>query len=203
MSEAKIRLSQKEMELVSTTDWVLTKNAILQKINQLLAGIQAKQQLQVELHSAKLPPQIFMSSPKISKGEKYKGLPYLILDYPRLFEQQNIAAIRTMFWWGNFFSVTLHLSGIYKKEREKKLIASYGALKEKGFYTYCNNDPWEHHFEKSNYRLLTEVSTTEFEKLVRDKSFIKIANKISLQQLDDAEEILMLYYKQIIELLAD
>ena len=208
MDAAKIRLSQKELELVTNADWILTKNAIIQKINQLLGGLQIKQQQYVEFHSAKLPgkvsnPMAIGYSSKISKGENYKGLPYLILDYPRIFDHSTVFAIRTMFWWGNFFSVTLHLSGTYKKEAEEKLINFYQVLKEKGYYCCKNDDQWEHNFEADNYVLLSELNKNYFENLVREKSFIKLANKIPLQQWDNAEESLLTYFKQLIELLAD
>ncbi len=203
MSEAKIRLSQKEMEMVSNADLILTKNSILQKVNHLLAMLQIKQQYHLESFQAQLPRQAISSSPKISKGESYKGLPYLILDYPRFFEKKNICAIRTMFWWGNFFSVTLHLSGTPKQETEDKLIAAYPLLKERDYYCYINDDQWEHHFERNNYISLTQISNTEFENLVTEKPFIKLANKIPLEQWDTAEEMLLTYFKQIIEVLAD
>jgi hypothetical protein len=203
MSEAKIRLSQKEMELVNNAVLILTKNHILQKVNQLLAGLQVKQQHYLNLFQYRLPEKFIKSSPKISRGENYKGLPYLILDYARFFEKENICVIRTMFWWGNFFSLTLHLSGIPKKETEEKLITAYPLLKEKGYYCYINDDPWEHHFETDTYIPLTGISNTDFENVVREKPFIKLANKIPLQQWDNAEEILLTYFKQIIEVLAD
>lgn len=203
MNQAKIRLSQSEMELVNNADLILTKNAILKKVNQLLGNLQAKQQEIVRLKAPGLGEKVSGTVPKISKGENYKGLPYLILDYPRYFIHENIFAIRTMFWWGNFFSVTLHLSGVHKKEAEEKIMASFKILGEKGFYCSGNEDPWEHHFENGNYRLLSEMSKNDFEKSVREKPFIKIANKLSLLKWDDAEEILQSYFEEIIGLLAD
>ena len=108
-----------------------------------------------------------------------------------------------MFWWGNFFSITLHLSGINKKEAEGKLIASFNILKEKQ-YLYCiNNNQWEHHFERGNYILLRELNKVDFENAVRDKYFIKLAYKFPLQQWDEAEQILLDCFKEIIEILAD
>ncbi len=190
------------MELVNNADLILTKNAILKKVSQLLGNLQAKQQKVVRLQARGLMEKVSVTSPKISKGENYKGLPYLILDYPRYFNHENIFAVRTMFWWGNFFSVTLHLSGDNKKEAEEKLIASYKTLQEKGFYCYRNEDPWEHHFENENYRLLSEMSKNDFEKSVRENPFIKIANKIPLLKWHDAEEILQGYFEEIIALLA-
>ena len=38
-----------------------------------------------------------------------------MLDYPALFKKDEIFALRTMFWWGNFMSITLLLSGGYKE----------------------------------------------------------------------------------------
>ena len=203
MSGAKIRLSQKEMDMVTNADLILTKNAILQKVNQLLVSLQEKQKQYLDSFPEKLPDGLLPSSPKISRGENYKGLPYLILDYPKKFEQKNICAVRTMFWWGNFFSVTLHLSGASKKAAEQKIINSYTSLKETGFYYCINDDEWEHHFETNNYLPLVELNNAGFENIVRQKSFIKLGNKIPLQHWDDAEEILLDYFKEIIELLAD
>jgi hypothetical protein len=210
MNPAKIRLSQTEMEMVNNAELILTKNAILKKVNLLLEILQEKQHQYINLHTAVLPVKVAASSPKISKGENYKGLPYLILDYPRIFEHENlpdrqsgIFAVRTMFWWGNFFSVTLHLSGIYKKAAAEKLIVAYKAMCEKGFSCNVNEDPWEHHFEGNNYILISEMSETDFEKKVRKNSFIKIANKISLQKWNDAEEILQGYFEAIMNILAD
>src|SRR5262245_60824558 len=107
--QTKIHLLPAEMELVSSPEIILTKNAILQKIKLFFEGLQVKQSEILKDYSAQLPEDILKISPKISKGENYKGLPWLVLDNPRFFQHKNIFAIRTMFWWGNFFSITLHL----------------------------------------------------------------------------------------------
>jgi len=197
MSEAKIRLSQKEMELITNADWILTKNAILKKINELLGSLQEKQQHYVESQNITLPAEAFTTSPKISKGENYNGLPYLLLDYPRCFNQENIFAIRTMFWWGNFFSTTLHLSGIYKKDAEKKILNSYEVLKKNGCYCCVNDKQWEHHFEITNYQPLTEISPTGFKESISNNHFIKLANKIPLESMDNAEDLLLDFFKKM------
>ncbi len=201
MTKAKIRLSQKELELVIDADFILTKNAILEKVKHLLLELQEKQQNFLR------NPQLFLGtdglnlSPKISKGENYKGLPYLILDYPRVFKAPDIFAVRTMFWWGHFFSTTLHLSGDYKKISEDKIIDSFPLLTEKGFF-YCVNDtPWEHDFEAGNYLPLNTISKTELEKRIREKPFIKLAIKIPLHQWDDAPDLLFNYFRELIEML--
>ena len=203
MSQAKIRLSAKETELVTNADFILTKNAILEKAKQLLLELQEKQENYLQ------HPQLFLDgdelklSPKISKGENYRGLPYLILDYPRVFKGPDIFAIRSMFWWGHFFSTTLHLSGRYKKAFEEKIINSYSLLVEKKFFYCINDSQWQHDFEEGNYTLLTVENQTEIEGKIVEEPFIKLAIKISLHQWDDATDILSNHFREIIEMLAD
>ncbi|MEI9808974.1 MAG: hypothetical protein WDO16_14545 [Bacteroidota bacterium] len=96
--------------------------------------MQSDQQQFLQPYITVLPPEVIKISPKISKGENYKGLPYLVLDYPRYFEKDNHFAVRSMFWWGNFFSSTLHLSGIYKKKYTSAIEASFTQLQENDFF---------------------------------------------------------------------
>lgn len=98
MDLAKIRLSQEEEALVIRTDWILTKNQILLKIKWLLEQVQMQQQQLLQAGKHSLSPAITTPSPKISKGENYKGLPYFVLDQPRYFDKENIFTIRHLFW---------------------------------------------------------------------------------------------------------
>lgn len=199
MDKAKIRLSQVETELVNNTEWILTKNAILEKVKQLLGRIQVHYRQELESFP-QLPPEIRMSTPKISKGENYRGLPYLVLDYPRCFNREEIFAIRTLFWWGHFFSITLHLSGLYKKMAEEKIIRSLPLLVQNDYFICIAEDPWEHHFEENNYLPLSACETHEIEKWIRERSFIKLAVKTGLQRWYECEELLPLYFRQMTEI---
>lgn len=95
MKEAKIQFSPAEMELMCSAEVILTKNKALQKVKELMEEVQ-EEMLE---YSSNFHFDVFQVSPKISKGENYLGLPYLVLDYPRNFASDNTFAIRTMFWW--------------------------------------------------------------------------------------------------------
>src|SRR5215207_444248 len=114
MQVPKIQLSPAETELMQNADIILTKNRVLEKIKGLLQLVE-QEQLSI-IHNEKPDGAVFGVGPKISKGEQYAGLPYLILDYPRVSGPEGLFFIRHMFWWGNFFSSTLHVSGKYKQE---------------------------------------------------------------------------------------
>lgn len=202
-TQTKIHLSAQEVEVVNNVEWILTKNSIMQKTKWLLENIQIVQQAFLEFYKKDLPAEIFSVSPKISKGENYQGLPWLILDCPRYFDKEKIFAIRSFFWWGNFFSITLHLSGKYKNVYEQKIFGSYKKLKEQDFFYCINEDEWEHHFESNNYISLNKMGQKEFSQKIKESSFIKLAKKISLQEWNNIEKTLPENFEMIIKILTD
>ncbi|MEO6612456.1 MAG: hypothetical protein ABIT05_06945 [Chitinophagaceae bacterium] len=198
MNAAKIRLSPKELELVTQPGWILTKNGIIEKAIMLMASVQAKQDEHLRSYTNKLPPEITNSTPKISRGEKYLGLPYVMLDYPRLFGKKDVFAIRTLFWWGNFFSVTLQLAGSFKKISGEKIGNSYQMLAERGIY-YCTGDKqWEHDLSTGNYSRVADLDEEDFQNTIREKDFVKLVARIPLERWDDAEELLLDAFSQMV-----
>ena len=193
----KIQLSTFEKELLNNPGWILTKNHIIKKAQELFGAVQENISDYTKTNAKIFPAEVITISPKISKGENYLGLPWLMLDYPRYFDKENIFAIRTMFWWGNFFSTTLHLSGKYKELHSKNLINNFEELKKNEFYICVNEDQWQHHMEDENYKSVKEFSEKDFEKLIGKGSFIKLTKKLSLSHWDNAIQILSDEFVQI------
>lgn len=200
MDAAKIRLSAKEQELVFDAEWILTKNRILEKVKDLFEQVQNAYHLHL-LKPNPVPPEVLQRNSKISRGENYKGLPWLVLDFPRYFGKEDMFAIRTMFWWGNFFSITLYLSGRYKQQFENKLVSSFGQLCSNDFFVCVNDDPWQHHFETNNYQPVESLSEEEFESTIRKQSFLKLAAKLSLQQWDNAAALLEEKFQELMKVI--
>lgn len=199
MDATKIRLSPEEEMLVFRGDWILTKNRVMQKAMQLLGDVQLEQKDLLTTYASKLPQEIMQSTPKISRGENYKGLPWLMLDYPRLFNKEDGFAIRTFFWWGHFFSVTLQVSGRYKKLFEANLLQALPELKTKGFFGCIQDDPWQHHFEPDNYKSLQTFTPGEWQGLVAGRDFVKIAQTIPLQEWNEAPGKIMKIYRGLMQ----
>src|SRR5262245_61567301 len=108
---AKVSLSAFEQQLVTDANWILTKNGIIEKVYLLFGNLSEHYKQEPLLQQ--LPAEAVTASPKIARGENYEGLPYVMLDYPRCFGKEDTLAIRTFFWWGHFFSITLQLKGKY------------------------------------------------------------------------------------------
>ena len=201
VEKVKITLSDKEQELVNNTDWILTKYAIIQKVYAMFGDLLVPMQQTITNEKELLPPEVNTTYPKISKGENYKGLPYVMLDYPRCFERDNILAVRTFFWWGNFFSINLQLSGKHKANAIPTLMNNFSMLCELGYAICVSTDPWQHHFEEDNYVPLINYTLSDFGALLNNKDFIKIAKSLPVQHWNSAPLFIEQSFSELIMLL--
>lgn len=176
---------------------ILTKNVVLEKVRTLLEEV-LEQQCSFVPPSGSVRP-LFAIPPKISRGENYRGLPYQVLDFPRLFGKQDVFAVRLLFWWGHYFSATLHLSGRYKSESLPALLEAYPLLSGKGYCLGIHPDPWLHHFEADTYRPLTEINKEEFLSLSSDLPHLKIAVSFSLEEVIAEPGILLESWKFLLQ----
>jgi len=199
IQQTKIQFLPAEMELVSSPDIILTKNAILQKIKSFFEEIQMKQQDVLKKYSSQLPEEVLRISPKISRGENYKGLPWLVLDNPRHFQHNNIFAIRTMFWWGSFFSITLHVSGNNKNDLLKNLTGNVSLLAKNDFYIYNGTKEWEHDIDPDSYKKLSGINEEELQRIFSANSFLKLAVKFSIGSLEAIEDKLLRNYELLVK----
>ncbi len=190
MSSAKIHLSAEELQMVQNAQWLLTKNIIIEKVYTLFGELAAENRQWVQEQPAFLPVEILLLSPKISRGEKYKGLPYVMLDYPRCFGKEDVFAIRTFFWWGNFFSITLHLKGQYQRLFLPSLIKHWPLLSANNFLLSITGDEWEHDQNGGNFSSIQDTITNEQALKLTSAAFIKLSCPVALSRWNDAKEIL-------------
>ena len=121
-----------------------------------------------------------------------------MLDYPRLFTRDDAFAIRTMFWWGHFLSVTLHLKGEYKKRYEQQLLNNFSLLTTKQFYVCVSGEEWRHEFDDDNYKPLTQLNSSDVEEILLANNFCKLSAKISLPQWNQSKALLIDLHETII-----
>lgn len=197
----KIQLSAAEQQLMCDAGVILTKNAVLEKMRLLLEGVQQRQTEAQKGFETFLPPEVFRTSPKIARGENYGGLPWLMLDYPRLFTPTDTFAIRTFFWWGRFFSCTLQLSGIYRAPFQQKLQKAFDLLAPQ-HYIGTGPDAWQHHFEPENYTPISQLGQKGFETFLTGQPHIKIAARLPLEDWPNAEEGLYRHWQLYLNILS-
>ncbi len=197
---SKLTLSAEELQLAGNTRWILTKRNIIEKTALLFGRLSAVMQQRVMELQGLLPPELVSPAPKIAKGENYLLLPYVILDYPRCFEKGHIFAIRTMFWWGNCISITLHVSGKYKNKIAQVLQTGSVSAGLKDYYICINEDEWQHHFEADNYIPLQQLTVEETARITDARHFIKVAAKFDLQQWNCVQALLEKEFEKLLQL---
>src|SRR5687767_1817690 len=197
MNLSKLQLSAEESAMVCNSHWLLTKNIIMQKAY-LLFG-EAAVGLQSILAGDNCN-EFYFPSPKIAKGENYRGLPYVMLDYPRHFGKEDVFAFRTMFWWGNFISFTWHIKGKFAFEYRQRIINAQHVLATAGFHLCISEDEWRHDFEETNYLPVGAISSVDLAGLLSNKPFIKLAVSIPLDRWNNAIDELITHYYLILEL---
>lgn len=184
-SETKITFSKHELVCLHDTDFLLTKRVINEKVQTLLLKLASE--LANEPQAMPLPP----IRTKVSKGDNYRGLPYWVLDYPALFEKDDVLAYRTICRWGHEFSFTLHLAGAHLQSHKAQLVAGYKKLAAmQDLYVCVNTQQWEHHFEADNYLPFNEVvdDAIVWERFIDGKDFVKLSVKLPLEAWDGLVE---------------
>ena len=197
MNKTKIQLSKLETELVNNKEWIFTKQKVIEKVYYLFGELHHQYKKIIEEQKTFLPSIILKPGAKINRGENYKGLPYLLLDYPAIFSKENIFAVRTMFWWGNFFSISLHLSGKYFNCGDD-MYQWISFFQQKNFLVCVNETQWEHDFYSLNFIEIKGMNEKQINFLSK-KDFFKVAKKIELSEWDNAPEFLAQSFKEIIE----
>jgi hypothetical protein len=175
--KANVSLSAFELQLVTDPIWILTKTQIIEKVYNLFGDV--SQLYQQHQHMQQLPSALTALAPKISKGENYEGLPYVMLDYPRCFSREDVFAVRSFFWWGHYFSCTLHLKGVYKQQYEQRIDTAIKHDELNGWYLNTTDEEWNHHVHESMQLIHTDTD-------VFSKNIIKITAIHPLQQWNES-----------------
>ena len=179
---AKVRLSAEEMRLVRDPAWILTKNSVMGKVVAMFGELSGG-----------------WKEPKISKGENYKGLPWVMLDYPRVFGKEDVYAIRTFFLWGHAFSITLHLKGIYREKFLPAILARRAELAAAGFGMGISDDEWAHEHTEETYGPLRAGEMGARIEMAGDRPWLKLSARVGLEHWDEAPEKLLALHQLLMD----
>ncbi|MCB9205746.1 MAG: hypothetical protein H6610_07970 [Ignavibacteriales bacterium] len=171
-----MELSNTELNIINDKEFLLKKIVVIKKIQKLFEILQRDLKGIVDSSEFIFHENVDVKYGKIFKGEDYKNLPYVVLDYPKLYSKENIFTFRTMFWWGNFYSSTFHLQGEIFNELKSKTIKNLQTSSFSNLYICVNKTPWEYHYNDSNYILLTSENISKIDQL----PFLKLSKKFDL-----------------------
>ena len=94
--------------------------------------------------------------------------------------------------------MTLHMKGKYKEHFAESIKKNISLLFENGFYLSVSQDEWSHDIEEENHILLGPENTALAEDLFSKQPFVKLFVKISLQQWNRTDELMLSLFKIIL-----
>lgn len=183
------KFTTQELDLASDSTILLVKYRIMEKVWDFLEDMQIEIRELLNSFKGKLPAELNLQHGKISRGENYKRLPFMMLDFPAFFTKEDILAFRSMFYWGNFISSTFHLQGSFVKEYGIALIDRF--RNSESIYFCVNNSPWEYDYNSNNYVLLKEMGSEEIEDHLQHTDFIKLSIKFLVEEMPERRQDLI------------
>ena len=85
MVRVKLQFSKEESVLLTDPAFILTKNRILARISEMMGAVSDEEVKIAGLLREQLPPEVFQFPPKLSRGEQYQQLPWLMLHFSQSF----------------------------------------------------------------------------------------------------------------------
>ena len=119
---------------------------------------------------------------KISSGENFKGLPYVVLDFPTRIFNRMIFLRSGHYSGGAIISARrLQLKGRYKERYAENLKKNLTRIKGKDFYFSISSHEWAHQVNAEHYIRLDDLEQSVIEEMVIERPFLKLVLKTSLE----------------------
>jgi len=181
-----IQFDDKESDLLYNTEIFPLKRQVTQKIYVLFEQIKTRLKDTEQHKQFTFPSGTDNTTGKISQGENYLSFPWVILDFPKLFNKQDIFAFRTLFWFGHYFSFSLVLSGRSAEFYLAAILKNRNLISGRFLYFSTHEDPWQHGITEENSLLFDEIGDDYLKKQVQEHGYLKITGRIDST---DGEEI--------------
>jgi len=197
-----LKLTSEELKILENTDFFSTKLIVTRKIIEQFGALESSFRESLPNGSDLSREGVNLSNGKIFRGENYKGLPYVVLDYPRLFSTQSVFAFRTMFWWGHEFSFTLHLQGNAWEKRKHLLVKNLSRLMNRELYICVNETPWQYHFGRENFVPIDEYRANSGRGDLEQLPFLKLSSRLDIRRFESLEQEAGNTFKMLMDIFA-
>jgi hypothetical protein len=105
-----------------------------------------------------------------------------------------------MFWWGNYFSITIHLKGIFYQHFKQAILENLEILSLNQFLINTSAAEWNHAIGEEYFQI-SEFGIEKITQKCNTDNLLKLAVKIPLQDLDLTGKIITDYYLLIASVL--
>lgn len=171
--------TESELQLLFNKDIFLTKRTATEKLYMLFSELQVAIKDTSTHKSFPFPVGTDFNTGKISKGENYKGYPYIILDFPKLFNKNSVFAFRSMFWFGNSFLFSFVCSGDALHSLQNSFMRNRNQLHKQHIFFSLHETAWQHELNSTSDILMENASENLILQHIRKSNFIKLTSQRS------------------------
>ncbi|MFQ3599629.1 MAG: hypothetical protein SNJ66_14950, partial [Chloroherpetonaceae bacterium] len=131
-----------ELALLSNPRFFEQKLQATEKLKQLMEEIRLVLLEEIRPEELLAPSTTDFLKGQIAKGENYEGYPYVMLDFPKQFDKENIFTFRTLFWYGHALIFSVIVAGTYLETYRQNVERHYERLCEARLY-FGIDDVWD------------------------------------------------------------
>ncbi len=135
--------SAEEFDALADTRFFALKGTATTRIRSSFAALREALRPEVAGDGWLCAGAVDVTAGQLTGGEDYRGLPYVVLDFPRHFSREEFLAMRTLFWWGHYVVYALILKGPWLSQVRDRLATALPALEAAGVEATLAADPWD------------------------------------------------------------
>jgi hypothetical protein len=115
---------------------------------------------------------------KVTRGENYLDMPYLVLDTPQLSAQHMEHHLRIMLWWGHYISFQ------YFVRIDAITLTKINSLKDLPYLILTTDNLFNNNLEDTDFTNISAINEIHFE----PNQLTKICHRVELSELGNLEK---------------
>lgn len=169
MRKSTFKLTKHELHIISDADFMRTKQLLIKNISNYYNQI--GEQLLTKYHADS------GLTHKVTRGENYLDMPYVVLDVPQLKPNNISRKLRIMVWWGHYVSLQ------YFVEANANNLKHAMQLPAQNYKILTTQSLFNNHLESADFVEPNQLHEHSFS----DLQYTKIAVSIPLNNLPNIE----------------
>ena len=170
MQKSTFKLTKHELDFISDPIYMLMKQKLIRNFYDAMHGM-GSWLMQAYYPNSK---QTF----KVTRGENYLDMPYVVLDTPQLSAQHMEHHLRMMLWWGHYVSLQ------YFVRVDEHTLSKMTLLKNLPYQVLTTDNLFNNNLEDADFTAIAQISTINFE----PNQLTKICHRVELSELENLEQ---------------
>ncbi len=179
--------SSEEIELLQNSEMFVLKRKIFEKLSQQAGCVIDSLKAANHKNGFKFPDYVNLTNGKISKGENYEQLPWMMIDFPFYFSKQKSFAFRTFIGWSKGVTCSLLLTGECLNHYEGVLRNNLQMLNNMNVGFCEHPHPWVHNFDCNQQNFVEHLDSARVAAHISHHDYIKLSCFLPMSEIEHLE----------------